>query len=74
MARFTLEINKMTTNLKENSKEANNIFLYSDKTDLVICEACFTEYVSIENINKYEAVNLKELETVPTCELCQGVL
>tara|TARA_R110002096_G_scaffold289891_1_gene484121 strand:- start:657 stop:851 length:195 start_codon:yes stop_codon:yes gene_type:complete len=64
----------MTTNLKENSKEANNIFLYSDKTDLVICEACFTEYVSIENINKYEAVNLKELETVPTCELCQGVL
>lgn len=46
------------------------IYLYSNETDVVICEKCFTKNVSIKNLNAYEMINLEELETLPRCEVC----
>jgi len=48
----------------------NQIYLYSDVTDVVICEKCFTKNVSIKNVNDYSMVDLKELDTLPRCEVC----
>ena len=45
-------------------------FLYSDKTDVVICESCFTKNVNVANVNGYQIIDLKELDTLPRCEIC----
>jgi len=45
-------------------------FLYSNETDVVICEKCFTKNVSIKNVNDYQIINLKELDELPRCEVC----
>ena len=44
--------------------------LYSDKTDVVICEPCFTKNVTVQNANNYQIINLKELDELPRCEVC----
>ena len=48
----------------------NKDFLYSDTTDVVICEPCFTKNVNVKNVHNYELINIKELETEPICEIC----
>jgi len=48
----------------------NKDFLYSDITDVVICEKCFTKNVTVENRNNYKLINLKELDSFPICEVC----
>lgn len=51
--------------------EASNMdFLYSDVTDVVICEKCFTKNVTVQNVNNYQMIDLKELDTLPRCEVC----
>jgi hypothetical protein len=45
-------------------------FLYSDVTDVVICEKCFTKNVTVENVNNYQMIDLKELDDLPRCEVC----
>jgi len=45
-------------------------FLYSDKTDVVICEKCFTKNVTVHNVNNYQIIELKELDELPRCEVC----